>query len=202
MNELRGPRADVADGLFERARSGDQDAWRELYEACYPKVLRVIRRRLNSRVRSLYDSTDFVGDVWKSLAEKPDQFDFPNVEALTAFLAIAAQRKVIDAHRRLHAAKNDIERHRPLAAWSDLGDGAPALQSPEPTPSQVAQATETAEFLLSGLGDEDREVLALKRQDYGNQEVAERVGWSLRKVQRFLKDLNDSWIARRGGERP
>jgi len=153
-------------------------------------------------MRSLYDSTDFVGDVWKSLAERPEKFDFPNVEELLAFLSRAAERKVIDEHRRLHTLKRDPERQRPLQAWGDLGDGAPALQSHDPTPSQVAQATEAVETLASGLSPEERLVFDLKLQQYTNEEITERTRWSVRKVQRFIKSLGDSWAARSGGARP
>src|SRR5690242_17664948 len=68
------------DNLFARAQTGDQDAWRELFETCYPKIVRVIRRKLQSpSVRALYDSTDFASDVWKSLAANADRFHFPTV---------------------------------------------------------------------------------------------------------------------------
>src|SRR3954452_8396285 len=111
MSQPTDTASETSDGLFARARTGDQTAWRELYDACYPKVLRVIRRKLNSpAMRSLYDSTDFVGDVWKSLAEKPEKFDLPTLRELVAFLSTAAERKVIDEHRRLHALKNDVGR--------------------------------------------------------------------------------------------
>src|SRR5205823_7837978 len=84
-----------ADGLFARARAGDQAAWEELFTTCYPKVVRVVRRKLNAPMRSLYDSTDFASDVWGSLVAKSDRFDFPNVAALMAFLTKAAEQKVI-----------------------------------------------------------------------------------------------------------
>lgn len=183
---------DDSDGLFARARSGDQAAWRELFDACYPKVLRVVRRKLTSpAMRSLYDSTDFVGDVWKSLAEKPDKFDFPTLGALLAFLSSAAERKVIDEYRRHHSLKNDMTRDRPLQAWSQNGGG--DLASSDPTPSQQAVASEVLERLVSGQPEDERRILDLKNQSYSNEEIAERVGWNVRRVQRFLKELSDSW---------
>ena len=191
------PLDSATDALFARARSGDQDAWRILFETCYPKVIRVIRRRLNSpAMRSLYDSTDFIGDVWKSLAEKKSDFDFSDLDALMAFLSRAAERKVIDEHRRLHTLKNNINRQRPIGAWFDPGQGVPDLPSQDPSPSQLAQATETQEHLLSGQTGDDRRVIELKREGFSNDEVAHQTGWSVRKVQRFLKELGDSWIAR------
>ncbi|MDB5351317.1 MAG: hypothetical protein JWN86_2564 [Planctomycetota bacterium] len=196
MSQPTDSASDSSDGLFARARTGDQTAWRELYDACYPKVLRVIRRKLNSpSMRSLYDSTDFVGDVWKSLAEKPEKFDFPTLRELVAFLSTAAERKVIDEHRRLHTLKHDQGRERPLGAWLRPGEGGGDVPSKDPTPSQFAQASEARERLLSGQTGQERLVLELKGQGYTNEEIAQKTGWHLRRVQRFLKDLGDSWAS-------
>lgn len=190
------------DGLFARAREGDQAAWRELFETCYPKVVRVIRRKLHgaSAIRALYDSADFASDVWKSLAAKSDRFDFPNVSALMAFLTQAAEQKLIDEQRRLHTQKRDIGRERPISGLE--GEGHTGLASSDPTPSQFAQAREVREWLLAGQPDQGRQVIELRDQGYSNEEIADRTGWHLRKVQRFLKDLkelHDSWRASGAG---
>lgn len=195
---LTSSRSETA-GLFERAQRGDQDAWKALFEECYPKVLRVIRRRLGrqSSLRSLYDSSDFANDVWKSLAAKSDRFSFPNVQALTGFLMQAAEQKLIDERRRLHTQKRDIDRERRLEAMAE-GDEPYLLASDDPTPSQCAQAVETSNWLVSGRSDTERRVIELRRRGFENQEIADQTGWHIRKVQRFLQALkaeHDSWKA-------
>jgi RNA polymerase sigma factor (sigma-70 family) len=192
----RGP-----DSLFARARAGDQDAWEELFRTCYPKVIRVVRRKLNPPMRSLYDSADFASDVWKSLAAKFDRFDFPTIDSLMAFLKQAAEQKVIDEYRRRHTQKRDIGLERPIEATTSQGLEPTALRSAEPTPSQVAQASEGLELILEGLTEDQRRVVHLKRHGYTNEEIAERTGWHVRKVQRFIKDLQDSWLASGGVRR-
>src|SRR6266446_8260813 len=47
MASLLEPEARDPDGLFARARAGDQAAWEELFRMCYPKVVRVVRRKLD-----------------------------------------------------------------------------------------------------------------------------------------------------------
>src|SRR3954470_17660799 len=106
------------DGLFSRARAGDQAAWEELFRTCYPKVIRVVRRKLDRPMRSLYDSMDFASDVIKSLAANLDRLDFPSLGSLIAFLAQAAEQKVIDEYRRRHTLKRDITRERALVTWN------------------------------------------------------------------------------------
>src|SRR5262249_12501126 len=147
MNQTSESTASEPDGLFARARAGDQAAWEELFRTCYPKLIRVVRRKLNPPMRSLYDSADFASDVWKSLAAKYARFDFPSVSSLMNFLAQAAEQKVIDEYRRRHTLKRDMERELPLVTDGEGGIGAGAVASADPTPSQLAQATEGLERL-------------------------------------------------------
>ena len=46
--------------------------------------------------------------------------------------------------------------------------------------------------LLSRVDATERTIIELKQQQYSNAEIAERTGWNIRRVQRFLKDLQDS----------
>src|SRR5215470_16713438 len=124
-------RVDLAE-VLEAAHRGDQSAWETLFRECYPKVRRVVRRKLNRSMRSLYDSTDFANDAMERLAAQPDLLKFSSLGCLIAFLAQVAEQKVIDEYRRQHTLKHDIDRQRPLAA-----PDAPAFQLPsdEPTAS-------------------------------------------------------------------
>jgi RNA polymerase sigma factor (sigma-70 family) len=172
--------------LLARARQGDQAAWEILFEDCYPKVVRVIRKRMSRPMRKIYDSTDIANEVMKSLAAKFDHFDFSSVDGLRAFLFRAAEQKVVDGYRRGHARKRDIGRDRALAT-DGPGGYEPADSSP--TPSQIAVATEEAEILLGGQTGVDRTILELKLQGHSNREVAVATGWHLRKIERFLEKL-------------
>jgi RNA polymerase sigma factor (sigma-70 family) len=183
-----------SDVLIARARAGDQLAWEELFQTCYPKVIRVIRRKLDGPLRSLYDSTDFVSDVMKSLAANIDRLDFPSLGSLIAFLAQAAEQKVIDEYRRRHTLKRDIKRERALVGANGYGNTPIALASPDPTASQVAQASEIRERLMAGQDESERAVIELRQLGYTNNEIAEQTGWNIRKVQRFLKELHDSLL--------
>src|SRR4051794_36653384 len=193
MNPMLDSSTYNTDELIARARAGDQAAWQELFDTCYPKVIRVVRRKLDRPMRSLYDSTDFVSDVMKSLAANLDRLDFPSLGSLIAFLAQAAEQKVIDEYRRRHTLKRDVTRERALVAANGTDIMPLALASADPTASQVAQASEVRERLLAGQGESERAVIELRRLGYTNNEIAERTGWNIRRVQRYLKDLHDSF---------
>jgi len=181
------------DSLFARARAGDQDAWKELFDTCYPKVLRVVRRKLGQPMRSLYDSTDFASDVMKSLAANFQKLDFASLDSLQAFLVQVAKQKVIDEYRRRHTLKHDIGREQSADRVDGHGAMPPTLASADPTASQEAQASEAHERIMARLDEEiEQRIVELKHQGLSNSEVSELVGWHVRKVQRFLKDLGDS----------
>lgn len=192
---MQGSSGGSFDGLFARAQSGDSEAWAELFRQCYPKVIRVVRRRLNQPMRSLYDSADIASDVWRSLLAKSDRFDFPTVESLVAFLQKAATQKVIDEHRRLHSLKRDRTRTMSLDAGADDYSLGLDVASADPTPSQFAVANESWKLVNEPLDETRRRVLDMARQGYSTQEIRAAVGWSLRKVQRELKELGDTWTS-------
>jgi RNA polymerase sigma-70 factor (ECF subfamily) len=185
----------VPDGLFERARRGDNVAWEQIFAECSPKLIRAIRRRLGGPMRSLYDSTDFVNDVFKSLVAKSDRFEFADLEALKAHLIQSAQRKIMDEYRRQHRQKRDRSRERPLSPGGPEDGGFEPAGS-EPTPSQYAQAREMQTMLLSGSDAQGVQVLEMKSQHYSNEEVAAQTGLHLRAIQRFLKKIFDTRFVR------
>lgn len=183
-------RDDLSRTLLD-AQKGDQSAWEALFRECYPKVRRVVRRKLDRSMRSLYDSTDFASDVMKSLAANLNQLNFVSVESLFKFLAQVAEQKVIDEHRRRHTLKRDVTRERRLSA-DEQEAGPVQIPSAEPTASQQAQANEVQEWLLDRQDENERTIISLKHQGYSTADIADKTGWNIRKVQRFLKDLHDS----------
>ena len=177
---------DIPHTVLDRARRGDQEAWQILFEDCYPKIVRVVSKRLSRPMRKIYDSTDIANDVMKSLAAKFDHFNFSSIDGLRAFLIRAAEQKLVDNYRRGHARKRDLARDRALAP-DGPGGWEPADSSP--TASQVAMAVEGKEILLDGRSGVDREILELKLQGHSNSDVARATGWNLRKIERFLEKL-------------
>jgi RNA polymerase sigma factor (sigma-70 family) len=188
-----------SDELFTRARTGDQTAWEELFHTCYPKVIRVVRRKLSPPMRSLYDSTDFASDVMKSLAANADRLDFDSFASLVAFLSRVAEQKVIDEYRRVHALKRDIDREERLEQRND-GERPMGYAADQPTASQFALAREAQECLLDGKNGMERRAIQWKEEGYTTEEIASKTGWGVRKVQRFFQALLQSYQNRSRGK--
>lgn len=176
--------------LLRRIRQGSQEAVQELYDRYSHHVLRVVRRKLDQKLRAKYDSADFTQAVWASFFVQPrHQFRFQRPEELIAFLAELARNKLVDVQRqRYGTCKYDINRERSL-------EGSAALRSRDvadrqPSPSQIVMAEDTWEQLLAGLSPRDRRILELLRDGCTHEEAARQVGVHEKTVQRLLRRLD------------
>src|SRR5262249_16443166 len=127
--------------LMERVRAGSQDAAWELIDRFGWQIHRVIRRTLDLRLRSQFDSTDFVQNVWMSFFRHPEAIrNFSSPRELASFLMAMARNKVIDAgRRRLVREKHNVRR---LDAYANRSETVETVRYPGPTPSAVAVARE------------------------------------------------------------
>ena len=86
---------------MEQVRSGSTDAVWRLIEDYGPHIQRVVRRRLDQRMRSKFDSQDFVQMVWASFFRNPvEMSSFDEPEDLLRYLSAMARHKVVNEHRR------------------------------------------------------------------------------------------------------
>jgi RNA polymerase sigma-70 factor (ECF subfamily) len=173
--------------LLRRMRAGCPDAAQELFER-YQRPLRlVIRRRLHRRLRTIYDSLDFVQSVWASfLQTPPEDDDCRTSNTLEAYLARVATNKVIEVYRqRMQTVRHDLSRERGYAA---LGKE-PSAQDPGPTASQLAIAEEHWQRLMEGQPPKVRQVLELLRHGHTHVEVARQCQLPRKMIQRLLQKI-------------
>jgi RNA polymerase sigma factor (sigma-70 family) len=175
---------------MERLRKGSPEAARVLCERYGPHILRVVRRKLDKKLRAKFDSADFEQAVWASFFIDPThQYSFKQPEELIAFLAELAHNKLVDALRqRYRTAKYNVNRERSL-------EGSAACQAArvadrQPTPSELAAARERWDRLVEGQPPRYRRILELLRQGNTHAEIAREVGVSEKTVQRLLRKLD------------
>jgi RNA polymerase sigma-70 factor (ECF subfamily) len=174
--------------FLARIRAGDEEAARELLTRYEAQVRLVVRRQLPRILRSRFDSLDFLQSVWRSFFRRMragrDEFEDPR--HLVAFLARAAQNKVIDEYRRACSLKQDVHMEEPL--WAE-GARPRELVAETDSPSEVAEAREVYSRLRDLLPEDRRVILELKVQGLSSQEIGARLGLSERTVRRVLEDL-------------
>ena len=178
--------------LMDRVLKGSEDAARELVARYERELLVVIRRGLIPRLRSKFDSQDFVQAVWVTFFEHRERLaEFPSSQDLIQFLATIARNKVIDeSRRRLQSHGRNVNREISLGAPHVF----PKLTATTPTPSAVAIADEQWKQLVDGEPDHYRRVVELRQIGASHAEIADALGLSAKTVQRVLQRLRDKLV--------
>jgi RNA polymerase sigma factor (sigma-70 family) len=174
--------------LIESVRTGSQEAAWRLIDLYGSHIQRVVRRTLDRRLRSQFDSLDFVQLVWASFFSEPTEIQsFETSDELVRYLAVVARNKVIDeARRRLGTKKYNVSRERSLDDSALRHDG---LAATGPTASEVAIARETWDRLITSQTPQHREVVRLRFMGSTYNEIAEQVGIHERTARKVIERL-------------
>src|SRR5260370_14350709 len=152
--------------LLKEIQEGSEEAARTFLDKYGSYILKVIRRRLSPRLRSKFDSSDFLQDTWASFFRDPPPPEaFSEPEALIAFLAQMARNKVDQTNRQR------LERRRYANKRENSLDGsarfqARVLEGIDPTPSEVAVAKEKWVDIVEGTKPEHEKLVLLMHEAY------------------------------------
>jgi RNA polymerase sigma factor (sigma-70 family) len=175
--------------LMERLQRGGEEPARELVEKYGEYLRRAVRRHLDRRLRSKFDSRDFVQDVWYSFfAGLPRDRAFKDPDELVRFLVALARNKVIDETRkRLCGGAARVQREQVLSdAPHELPDG---LKAPQATPSTIVMSREEWERLLQRQPLVYRRILILLREGKSSAQIARELNINARLVRRVAEKL-------------
>jgi RNA polymerase sigma-70 factor (ECF subfamily) len=166
---------------------GSREAADRLCRDYQPAIRRVVRRRLPQRLRTRYDSLDFVNDVWLSFfANPPADARFEDPDELTHYLAKIARNKINEVRRRSRSPKEDLEREEPL----DAARGGAELPAAEPTPSQIVGAEDEFRNMCRDRPPVHQQILELLRQGRGYREIAEALNTHEKTIWRLVRRLD------------
>jgi RNA polymerase sigma factor (sigma-70 family) len=176
-------------GLIDRVREGSEDAAWELVHRYGESIRRAVRRALNDRLRSKFDSLDFVQIVWNSLFRVRDKLDrFEGPDELTAYLVAMARNKVgMEVRRRMTTEKHGLKHEKSLDRLR--AKGRVDVPGSQPAPVDVAIAREQWDRLLEGQPQHYRRIIQLRLQGHTFQSIADTVHMDERTVRRFFKRL-------------
>ncbi len=166
--------------LLQKAWNDSDGSAQEVVERYGPYILRAVRRRLDKKLRSKFDSVDFVQAVWASFfAMPPDRLQFKRHQELVSFLMGLARNKVVDVVRqRLETQKYDVKRERRLMGSAALDDG--ELASSGPTASQVAIAREEWQRAESPETPRDERIVNWLKRGQSLEAIAQEIGVSVK----------------------
>jgi RNA polymerase sigma factor (sigma-70 family) len=172
---------------MDRIRSGCPQAAEDLHAQYSPHVRRIVRRRLGPRLRSQFDSVDFLQQVWKSFfAGDLCEHDFDTPEALVGYLCRTATHQIYEEYRRNGTQKRDLNRVN-----AGREDGYFDVIAPrQATPSQEVVAGERFERLMADQPPDVRRILEMLRAGYTHDVIARAVGINKKTIQRLLDRLS------------
>lgn len=177
--------------LMERVIQGDEQAVAELYNRYYKAIIMVVRYRLDRspRLHALYDSTDFLQEVWEDVLAHPEKLrDLATFEAFFEQLARMARHKVEKTQRKYATQKRDLRRRRHL---SDPGvtAAAAAVADSQPDPGQQAASDEEWGRWIVSLSPRQQRIVLMLRNGLTHEEIAAELGCSERSIRRLVSEL-------------
>ena len=185
--------------LIARARAGDEAAIRSFVERFEREVRLMVRGRLPRRLRTQFDSMDFVQAVWQSFFVdlKGSSQEFENARHVRGFLAGVARNKVYEQDRRLtRTEKYALAREEPLYVRRGDREHARDVPAHDPSPSENLQARDRLSLLTAGRPPREVEVLTLRREGRTIDEIAERLGVHEKTVRRIIESARERMEAR------
>lgn len=172
------------DELLKQLCDGDMAAAERVFIEYEPYLRKAVRRQLPAQLRSKFDSADILQSVWVSLLRgfRESGWRFADADQLRGFLFVATRNRLID---RVRMHRNTVSREEPLSKYVKRHP----LTSPQPRPSEIAQASDLWERLLACCPPEHHRLLSLRQQGHTLAEIAAQTGLHPDSVRRILRTL-------------
>jgi RNA polymerase sigma factor (sigma-70 family) len=177
--------------LIQEAQAGSQPAAQALFDRYRLPLLAVIRAILSKRLRTLYDSDDFLQDTFSQIFTAHfahDVLESPN--RLWPYLRRIAENKVRDANRKYLVS----QRHNITLELSLEQLGQVSAESRDLSPEEAFMLKDVVEVhlaeLLEQLPTMLRQVVELLLQGMNGQEIARGLGVEPKRVYRAMAWLN------------
>ena len=185
---------------IQRLKSGQEDAATQLWDRYFDRLVALAKKKMRGVERRVTDEEDIAITAFQSLcngASKGRFNELQNRDDLWMLLVAITTHKAIDQARRQTTLKRGDGRVRGNSLFKRAGlppQSFDHLISDDPTPDTLAAMDDEYERLFELLHDDvQREIVRYRLSGYRNGEIAERLGISLRSVERKLAVIRDAW---------
>jgi DNA-directed RNA polymerase specialized sigma24 family protein len=169
-------------------QAGDREAIAPLWERYFTRLVALARARLGGTPRQAVDEEDVALSAFACFcraAEEGRLTDLRDRDGLWRLLVTLTARKVIDQRRRESSLKRGGGEVL-LTLEEVVGE--------EPTPQFAAEVADEYRYLLSRLPDAELVTIALlKLEGHTSEEIAERLGYVGRTIERKLHLIRTLW---------
>jgi DNA-directed RNA polymerase specialized sigma24 family protein len=186
-------------------RSTGDAAAQHLWERYFDRLVRLARGKLRARAGggAAEDAEDAALSAFDSFCRGAAQGRYPRLadrDDLWRLLVVITIRKALDQIRRRNATKRGAGRtvgEADLANGngSELGEALDGFAGREPSPELAVLVADEYQRLRSRLGNDSlRLVLDLRLEGYSREEIAARMGSTLKTVTRKLRVIRTVWL--------
>jgi DNA-directed RNA polymerase specialized sigma24 family protein len=187
--------------LIEQLKAGDSGAVGPLWERYFEKLVQLARKRMQGARPKVVDEEDVALSALNNLFCGVQEQRFPQLldrDSLWRLLVVLTARKACHAIRdecRLKRGGGDVLDETTLAAAFPESEeaGLAAIIGAEPTPEFAAQVAEECRRLLDSLNDELRFIAVHRMEGFSNEEIAAKLHWPVRRVERRLSTIRELW---------
>lgn len=161
--------------FVRRIRAGDDAAAEELVHRFEPLIRREVRMRISgNQLNRAFDSLDVSQSVLANFFTRAasGQFELERPEQLAGLLVTMARNKLVSRVRLESRLVRDVRR---LTVEPDVLD---SVADEQPSPSENVSLKELLERVRGLLTAEERQIVELRNQGLGWDEVATRLGGS------------------------
>jgi DNA-directed RNA polymerase specialized sigma24 family protein len=197
---MAGEKADSVTVWIESLKSGDAEAAQKLWERYIADLIRLARARLGGAPRAVADEEDAALSAFDSFFRGAACGRYPQLadrDDLWRLLVVITERKAIDQaqheRRQKRGGGKVVGLSDPLVADGKGGNVA-IVSSPLPSPEYASLVADECQKLLASLSNQIlREVALMKLEGFTHDEIAERMGFSLRSVARKVDLIRRKW---------
>jgi RNA polymerase sigma-70 factor (ECF subfamily) len=173
------------------------EAARVIWERFSARLLGLVRRHLDNRIRRREDEQDVLQSVYASfcIGQFSGKTSPASREELWKLLVRITMCKVVNTAHRHHAARRDVRRERtdayePTAAGSQFPRWMlEHVDRSQPSQEEKVIVLEEVERLLHGLSPDLRRIVIWKLEGFTNAEIAGMIELTVRSVELKMQEI-------------
>lgn len=181
--------------MLSKLKGGDDAAAQLIWDKFFARVRGLAKAKLGTIPKRTMDEEDVALSAINALYTGAREGRFKQLENrddLWQILCMITSRKAASAWRK-QGARKEVGESIVAAGSPDAALGIAHIATCEPDAAYFDVLSATSCELLEGLDERLREVAVLKLQGYKNQEIADKIGRSIKSVERYLSTIRQEW---------
>lgn len=176
-------------------------AAQQIWDRYFCKLLELARSKLHGRIRQREDEEDVLQSMYKSfcLRQQRGDYDLANRDALWKLLVTITLNKTRNVAKEQGRQRRDPAREQSMPGDDEANSARWALEQMEatdPSPQEAAILNEALERRLQALEDPElQQIAAFKLEGWTNPQIAERLAYTERTIERRLDRIRRIWTS-------